>query len=99
MRTYFDQCMIGSDFEHRRQAHVAVKVRAEFGTQVCNGSHEHRSMVGDVNENGTFVSEDAAAYSSEMNELIAKVFTDTKVQAMGATSPMADWSAWMTSTP
>ena len=69
-------------------------------------------MVGDVNENGrapqhgrrrererTFVSEDAAAYSSEMNELIAKVFVDTKVQAMSATSPMADWSAWMASTP
>eukprot|EP00964_Phaeocystis_antarctica_P014962 scaffold8267_cov29-Phaeocystis_antarctica.AAC.1 len=55
----------------------------------------HRSMVGDVNENGTFVSEDTAAYSGEMNELIAKVFTDTEVPAMSATSPMADWSAWM----
>ena len=56
-------------------------------------------MVGDVNESGTFTSEDAAAYSSEMNELIAKVFVDTKVPAMNATSPMADWSAWMASTP
>ena len=34
-----------------------------------------------------------------MNELIAKVFVDTKVQAMSAISPMADWSAWMASTP
>ena len=33
-----------------------------------------------------------------MNELIAKVFVDTKVQAMSATSPTADWSAWMAST-
>ena len=100
---YFDQCMIGSDFEKKTQIiadkRTAVKVRAEFGTKVCNGSHEHRSMVGDVNENGTFVSEDAAAYSGEMNKLIAKVFTDTEVPAMSATSPMADWSVWMTSTP
>ena len=103
VRTYFDQCMIGSDFEKKTQIIAdkltAVRVRAEFGTRVCDGSHEHRSMVGDVNENGTFASEDAAAYSSEMNELIAKVFVDTKVPAMNATSPMADWSAWMASTP
>ena len=116
VRTCFDQCMIGSDFEKKTliiaDKRTAVRVRAEFGTRVCDGSHEHRSMVGDVNENGrapqhgrqrerkrTFVSEDAAAYSSEMNELIAKVFVDTKVQAMSATSPMADWSAWMASTP
>ena len=60
-------------------------------------------MVGDVNENGTFVSEDAAAYSSEMNKLIAKIFVDTKRlnpgYSMSATSPMADWSTWMESTP
>jgi len=102
VRTYFDQCMIGSDFEKKTQIiadnRTTIKVRAEFGTRVCDGSHEHRSMVGDVNENGTFASEDAAAYSSEMNELIAKVFIDTKMPTMSVTSPMADWSAWMTST-
>ena len=103
VRTYFDQCMIGSDFEKKTQIiadnHTSVRVRAEFGTRVCDGSHEHRSMIGDVNENGTFSSEDAAAYPSEMNELIAKVFVDTKVPTMmSATSPMADWSAWMKST-
>ena len=107
VRTYFNQCMTGSDFEKKTQIiadkRTSVKVRTEFGTRVCDGSHEHRSMVGDVNENGTFVSEDAAAYSNEMNKLIAKVFVDTKRlnpgYSMSATSPMADWSTWMESTP
>ena len=51
LRTYFDQCMIGSDFEKKTQIiadkRTAVRVRAEFGTRVCDGSHEHRIMSSD----------------------------------------------------
>ena len=106
VRIAFDQCMTGSSFEKKTQIiadkRAAVKVRAKFGTRVCDGSHEHSSMVGDVNENGTFMSEDASAYSSEMNELIAEVYVETirvPRQLANVAAPMGDWSSWMRDTP
>ena len=112
VRTTFDQCMLGSGFEKKTQIiadqHTAERFRNKFGTRICDGKHMHKSMVSDVNETGTFVSEDAEAYPSEMNELIAEVFVETAAvrskrpklaKAAKAACPMTDWAGYLVQTP
>ena len=58
-----------------------------------------------LDETGTFVSEDAEAYPSAMNELIAEVFVETaavrsrKPKLAKAAYPMNDWADYLNQTP
>ena len=80
-RLYFDQCAFGGDYEKTTQiianSRLYRKLRPRFINRNCPGGHVHRTMHGDVGEDGVFVSEDAAAYPSEMNECIADAYSES----------------------
>jgi hypothetical protein len=80
-RLYFDQCAFDGDYEKTTQiianSRLYRKLRPRFINRNCTGGHVHRTMHGDVGEDGVFISEDAAAYPSEMNECIADAYSES----------------------
>ena len=83
-RVYFDQSMLGSEFEKTTQLIATPRLhrslRPRFVDKVDTRGHVHKSLIGEVDADGTFASEAAAAYPSEMNRSIADAFAEAAAQ-------------------
>ena len=101
-RVYFDQSMFGSEFEKTTQLIATPRLyqslRPRFVGKVDTRGRAHKSLVGDVGADGTFASEAASAYPSEMNRSIADAFAEATTPLPTSFMPPS-WPASPVSTP
>jgi hypothetical protein len=90
-RIYFDQSMLGSEFAKTTQLIATPRLyrslRPRFVDKVDTRGHARKSLVGDVGADGTFASEAASAYPSEMNRSIADAYAEAAKAPRDAPTP------------
>ena len=106
-RIYFDQSMLGSEFAKTTQLIATPRLyrslRPRFVDKVDTRGHARKSLVGDVGADGTFASEAASAYPSEMNRSIADAYAEAAKAPRDVPTPTTlmppSWPASPVNTP